>query len=55
MQYRWIIGERHGDWNIKGCGDAARFFASNFYFSERKHVATFAGNVARMCHIRKWE
>jgi hypothetical protein len=32
MKYRWIIGKRRRYWNIKGCGDAARFFASNFLF-----------------------
>jgi hypothetical protein len=29
MQYSWIIGERHGYWNIKGWGHFVVFFRLN--------------------------
>lgn len=45
MKYRWIIGERHGDWNIKGCGDDARFFASNVLVFKGKAC----GDLCRQC------
>jgi len=45
MKYRWIIGERHGYWNIKGCGDAARFFASNVLVFREKAC----GDLCRKC------
>src|SRR5580700_10829486 len=30
MQCSWIIGERHGDWNIKGWGHFVVYFRLNF-------------------------
>ena len=41
MKYRWIIGERHGYWNIKGCGDAALCFASNCLLCKEKACGDF--------------
>ena len=41
MKCKWIIGERHGYWNIKGCGDAARFFTSKFLFFREKACGYF--------------
>jgi len=38
MKRIWIVCERHGYWNIKGCGDAARFLQLTAYFAKRKHV-----------------
>jgi len=41
MKRMWIVCERHGYWNIKGCGDAARFVASNFLFFREKACGDF--------------
>ena len=41
MKYRWIIGERHGYWNIKGCGGAARVFRGKCLFVSRKECGDF--------------
>ena len=45
MQCRRMIGERQRYWNIKGCGDAARFFASNCIFCR----AGACGDFRRKC------
>jgi hypothetical protein len=45
MKYGWIVGERHGYWNIKGCGGAARFFGSNCLFCNEKA----RGDFCRKC------
>jgi len=45
---------RHRYWNIKGCGDAARFFASNSRILHRESVWRLLPNMwPRMWHIRK--
>jgi hypothetical protein len=45
MNRMWIVCERPGDWNIKCCGDAARFFASNFLIFREKAC----GDVWQKC------
>jgi len=35
------MGEKSGYWNIKGCGDAARFFSGNCLFSGEKACGDF--------------
>ncbi len=45
MKRMWNVCERRGYWNIKGCGDAARFFASNFLFFREKAC----GDICRKC------
>jgi hypothetical protein len=45
MKCRRVIGEGHRYWNIKGCGDAARFFASKCLFC--REVA--CGDFCRKC------
>ena len=45
MKCRRVIGEGHGYWNIKGCGDAARFFASNCLLC----IETACGDFCRKC------
>jgi hypothetical protein len=32
MKNRRVMGEKSGYWNIKGCGDATRFFLGNCLF-----------------------
>ena len=32
MKCRWIIGERHGYWNIKGWGHFVVFFWRNYFY-----------------------
>ena len=41
MKCRRVIGERHAYWNIKGCGDAARFFTGNCLFYREKACGDF--------------
>jgi hypothetical protein len=41
MKCRRVIGYGCGDWNIKGCGDAARGFASNCLFCSEKACGDF--------------
>ncbi len=53
MQSRWIIGERDGYWNIKGCGDAARSFASNWSFCREKACGDFCRKCAT--NVAHWE
>jgi len=38
---RQIIGDGHTYWNIKGCGDAARFFTGNSLFYREKACVDF--------------
>ncbi len=42
MKRIWIVCERHGYWNIKGCGDAAWFLASNCLFCREKACGDFS-------------
>ena len=41
MKSRRVLGEKSGYWNIKGCGDAARFFSGNRLFSREKACGDF--------------
>src|SRR6266850_331661 len=41
MQCRRIISEKHRYRNIKGCGDAARFFADNWLLFREKPCGDF--------------
>jgi hypothetical protein len=41
MKRMWIVCERHRYWNIKGCGDGARFFATNCLICKDKACGDF--------------
>lgn len=49
MKYRWVIGERHGYWNIKGWGHFVAYFRFNFL-----HFLRFGWYHFEQTLVPKW-